>query len=246
MTLNLWRPTTDNDRGFSNFKPKLRKIAVDYSLLHATNSYTLHHYKVIEENHTIVLHLYRKVKGFKGYVHTTYQFDGEGNVEISLKGIPNKNLIKFGTSFGVSKTWNSYLYFGRGPHENYCDRKSGAHLGIYESNSHDFMHHYLRPQENGNRTEVKWFMMESQEQVGLIIEATKDNGFEFSAWPYSMNELEEKEHIHELHESEYITVNVDCAQRGVGGDYPGEAKLLDTYILHKKREYAYSFRLVRN
>jgi len=246
MTLNLWRPTTDNDRGFSNFKPKLRKLAVDFSLLHATNSYSLHHYKVIEENHTIVLQIYRKVKGFKGYVLTTYQFDGEGNVEISLKGTPNKNLIKFGTSFGVSKAWNSYLYFGRGPHENYCDRKSGAHLGIYESNSHDFMHHYLRPQENGNRTEVKWFMMESQEQVGLIIEATKDNGYEFSAWPYSMNELEEKEHIHELHESEYITVNVDCAQRGVGGDYPGEAKLLDTYILHKKREYAYSFRLVRN
>lgn len=246
LTLNFWRPITDNDRGLSNYQPRLRKFIVDFTGFKATNSYTMHHYTIQEEKNTVLITVYRSVKGFKGFVETSYQFDGEGNVEISVRGISKKELVKFGTSFGVSKDWSSYLYFGRGPHENYSDRCHGAHMGIYESNLYDFIHHYLRPQENGNRTDVKWFMMESLDQDGLIIESTKDSGVELSAWPYTMHELDEKEHINELSESEYITVNVDCIQRGVGGDYPGEAKLLDTYKLKKKREYAYSYRLVRN
>lgn len=246
MTLNFWRPITDNDRGLSNFVPGLKWLFVDEQGKYATQNYKVHHYKVEEDYHGIKVHMYRTVNGFKGFVDTTYHFDGEGNVDISMKGTPLKPLVKFGVSFGADIHWSSYLYFGRGPHENYCDRKYSAHMGIYESNTDDFIHHYLRPQENGNRTDVKWFMLESPEQEGLLIEATSDPGLEISVWPYTQTELDTKEHIHELERSDYLTVNVDYRQQGVGGDYPGEARRLKEYTLPAKKEYSYSFRLIRN
>ena len=245
VKLNLWRPETDNDRGFSNFKPKLKKYSIDTTYKKASMTYKASRYDIEDFNTTVTIKVYRKVKGFKGFVETEYTFDGEGNFEVSLEGTPKKELVRFGTTLAISKEWSSFLYFGKGPHENYMDRCSGAHMGIFESNSQDFIHRYMRPQENGNRQGVRWFIAESADQLGFMIEDTSGNGLNISAWPYTQEEIDGKEHDYELEESGFITLNIDGYQKGVGGDYPGMLSLLDKYKLKPGSPYKYSFKILR-
>lgn len=245
IRMDFWRAMTDNDRGYANFKPNLTTIINDYTYKKAHENYTLSSYEIEDNIGEVSIKVKRKVKGFKGFVETVYQFDGEGNIQISLKGIPKKDLVKFGMTMGISQDWNQFMYFGRGPHENYVDRCSGAFMGIYEATEDSFVHNYMRPQENGNRTGVQWFIAEDIDQIGLMIEDASGEGLEVSAWPYTVEELDMKEHLHELEKSNFITLNIDYKQKGVGGDYPGVATLMDQYKLESNKEYKYSFRILR-
>jgi beta-galactosidase len=108
---------------------------------------------------------------------------------------------------------------------------------------HDLIHNYVRPQENGNRTEVRWVAMTDENKSGLFVADYGGNLLNTSCWPYTLEDLEKADHIHELPRRNKITWNIDYKQRGVGGDVPALLRLHDEYKLKKKETYCYAFRI---
>lgn len=166
-----------------------------------------------------------------------------GKIKFYLKGTPKGGpILRFGMQFGLVKELDRVKWYGRGIHETYPDRKTGGKLGIWEMDVNDLEHHYMRPQENANRCDIRWVELSSQDnEKALKFTSPVDEPLCFSAWHYTQDELEAATHIHELKHSDITTFNYDLAQMGVGGDMPGDAKVREPYILHPGKEYEYSF-----
>jgi beta-galactosidase len=172
----------------------------------------------------------------------------KGNKEIIFENIftPSKDMIRFGMQMAIPKEFNKIRWYGRGPHENYWDRKLGAAIGIYSHTIDEFTHNYARPQENANRCDVRWIEFTNKEGIGILV--TGMPLLNVSAWPYSMDDLENSGHINELPHRDTITINLDYQQKGVGSQLTesclaqGEPTL-KKYRLEGNKEYSYKFKL---
>lgn len=152
----------------------------------------------------------------------------------------NNNLFqldRYGFRF-KTKLDDNIKFYGRGPHENYCDRKDSAMIGIYTGKISDFQHEYIVPQENGNHTDVRY--LEFGVKNGIRIEAV-DSPFEFSAHDYSMEELEQATHMHELNHDNVYEISIDGMQKGVGGDIPALACIKKPYKIVPRKLHKLSF-----
>ena len=130
-------------------------------------------------------------------------------------------------------------FFARGPHENYCDRKTSAPLGVYTGVVEDFQHDYLVPQENGNHCDARWLTVGGENGVRF---SAVEKPFEFSCHNYSKEALERATHLHELaHNSDGVYVFIDGAQRGVGGDVPALACVKKQYKIAPYKGHSFSF-----
>ena len=96
----------------------------------------------------------------------------------------------------VPSALSTMTWLGRGPHENYWDRHTGAAVGRYTGRVVDLVHDYVRPQENANRTDVRWLALTDASGAGLL--ASGLPLLSASAWPYTMQELESATHTNEL------------------------------------------------
>ena len=245
---NFWRPLTDNDREYANFVPALR-ILQDRSWEHATKRFKL------VSLHTTAPHVgmvcvtvLQQRKNFHGPVELTYTIESSGRVCLSMEGKPTKDLIRFGFTLPLPisgsqiSQWDCRWY-GRGPHETYCDRKLGAPIGIHSVRLDRLDPElYVRPQEYGNRTDVRWFaLMNRHTRQGLLCSSVGNDVLEFSARMWSQDEIEAADHVHELPVSRGTYLQIDHCQRGVGGDIPGFISLHRQYALPGRQTYAYTF-----
>ena len=185
----------------------------------------------------------QRVPCCKGDVITVFQIDGNGAVFVRHEICPKHDMLRIGFTMALKRDFRSFTWFGRGPHENYCDRKTGSAVGVYSFDVEALGHSYMRPQENGNRTELRWLEISDNSGSGILITG---NHFSFSAWPYSQEELEKAAHQHELKLQDFVTVNIDQMQCGVGGDYPGVAKLHEPYKIHKGKKYVFEYTISQN
>jgi beta-galactosidase len=175
---------------------------------------------------------------------TIYTVYGNGDIVIDVTLTPEgdklPDLPRFGMQIAMPGRFNKLSWLGRGPHETYWDRKTGGALGLYSGPVNEHVHTYVRPQENGNKSDVRWMSLTDRDGVGLI--AVGIPTIDVSAWPYTMQDLEKAKHIHELPQRDTITVNLDYKQMGVGGDDSWGARTHSEYTLPAKT-YRYSFRL---
>jgi beta-galactosidase len=111
---------------------------------------------------------------------------------------------------------------------------------VYSGPVEDQIHVYVRPQETGNKTDVRWMALTNRDGVGLL--AVGMPLLNVSAWPFTMEELEKAKHTFELPHDSTITVNLDYQQMGVGGDNSWGARTHPQYTLPPK-PYSYRFRL---
>ncbi len=153
---------------------------------------------------------------------------------------------RLGMSMRIDSAFNQLKWYGRGPQENYIDRSSGYKFGIYESTVEAQYVPYIRPQENGNLTEVRWAALRNQDNKGVFIAAKHD--MEFSALNYEWQDLDQMDkkvnkHTTDINPRPYVVVDMDYAQTGVGGDDSWGAKPLPAYRL-KPRKACYSVRIV--
>ena len=170
----------------------------------------------------------------------TYNVFGNAVIEISCNYTPKKEMLRFGMQMEIPGELKIATYYGRGPHENYWDRKTGAAIGLYYSGDNYLTHNYVRPQENGNRTDVRWVTLSDEKGSGLLIAGNPL--INFSVWPYSMEDLENAKHINELPTRDILTVNIDYKQLGVGGDNSWGFRPHHKYRLDKKNTlYSYGF-----
>ncbi len=175
----------------------------------------------------------------------TYTIYASGDIyvenTIDVKGDSLGDLPRFGMQAEIDGEFNNMSWFGRGPNESYWDKKRGQAIGIYSGKIEDLIHQYVYPQENANRTDVRWVSWTNNKGKGILVSGNKP--LSVSAWPYTMDDLEKAKHINELTQRDNITINIDYKQRGVGGDNSWGAPVHEEYTLQPGRTYSYSFRL---
>ncbi len=166
-----------------------------------------------------------------GCIKTDYQL----HITDSLPHIP-----EVGMQGGIKNDYRMISWYGRGPLENYVDRRTGFDVGIYKKDIQNFMEPYVMPQENGNRTDVRWMYLSNSQNEGVLIVA--DSLLSMNAWPYTEDNINTAKHTNELKESGYITLNIDLKQMGVGGNdsWSPVAQPLEKYQI-PATDYQYSF-----
>lgn len=137
-------------------------------------------------------------------------------------------------------------YYGRGPEENYWDRNTGSDVGVYQTTAEKMFVPYVRPQEMGNRTDVRWVALTNSAGVGLLasgLPAAERPLLEFSALHFTPEDLESAAHPYQLKRHAEITLRLNGRQTGIGGDDGWGARPHPEYTLQADKSYRYSFRL---
>ena len=233
---NLYRPLTDNDRGYFNFVPKLLRFLPLYRWRKAQSQLVCKRCVVRQTNDSVVVTLHWKAP-MTAKLKTEYTVYPDGAVHMRLSGqCKRMQLLRFGLRTGVRSDLYHALWYGRGPEECYSDRKTGQKIALHRLDAQQLPHLYVRPQENGNRTDVRMLALANDAGQGVCI--TADKSMDFSLLPYSQEKIDDAEHIHELVPDEYLSLHLDAAQCGVGGDLPGVAALHPPYIL-QPGEYSF-------
>jgi beta-galactosidase len=173
----------------------------------------------------------------------TYTVNGIGKLQVEASYIPKSDDIplipKFGMRMRLPSELNTVDWYGRGPFENYPDRKTGYLVGLYELKLENFITNYVVPQDNANRCDVRWFKFSGQ-KTGSV----KVTGLQplcFRAWPYTEDDLEKTRHDYQLPERDFINLNIDLNIHGVGGDDSWGAKTMDRYTYPGNKPYQYGF-----
>ena len=178
-----------------------------------------------------------------GMTRVRLDFLPEGAVRVDATLAPTNGLPEIprvGLTFEVPKTFADVRWFGLGPWENYCDRATAATVGIWQMPIAELNHDtYVKPCEQGYRTDVRWLEL-SGGGTKLKVSAVEPN-FGFNVWDYTQAAAEGPLHWFEVRRSDVLTVNVDAAQMGVGGDDCWGAQTHAWWRLLPGREYRLSF-----
>lgn len=144
---------------------------------------------------------------------------------------------------GIERSYENLEWFGKGSMENYIDKNYGADEGVYKLPINQFMENYVVPQENGNRTDVRWMFLANKQKDGLLIVA--DSLLSMSAWPYTEENIQNAKHTNKLTDAGFVTLNIDLIQMGVGGNdsWSDVAAPLEQYQI-KAKDYHYAFYLL--
>jgi beta-galactosidase len=172
-----------------------------------------------------------------------YQLNGKGQLQTELTYTPRCDTIphipKIGMRMQIPADYNLIEWYGRGPYENYPDRKTGSLIGIYNSKLENFITHYPAPQDNANRCDVRWFSMSTQNNNSIKITGLQP--LCFRAWPYTEEDLETARHDYQLPVRDFVNLNIDLNIHGVGGDDTWGAKTMEKYTNPGNKPYYYGF-----
>jgi len=237
---NFWRAQTDNDSAGMNWMLTnlgLWRIAGPERVVTFTQAAQLAGRRQITVHGTMA----------EGHVDWTqrYEVSPEGVVHVAVQIMTETDMPempRMGQQFALHRGYDTVTWFGRGPHENYIDRRVAAFVGRYSMPLQEFTHDYVRPQENANRTDVRWIAFTNPTGQGLLAVQGRTL-LSVSAWPYSQADLEQATHIHELPSRDFVTVNLDHRQRGVGGINSWGAQPLPNHTIPSGL-YQYDFALV--
>ena len=235
VRFNFRRALTDNDRGWK--VGEKMKIWQDAGLHYTVQQF---HITSSDKDKTVIKgeYAFTDSKATAIIEHTVF---ANGTIEIEYNiSIPLNlpNIPRIGLQFEIEKELQNIDWYGRGPHENYIDRESGAAIGIYQTTLNQWITPYVRPQENSNRGGIRWLRF-SQGTHQLQFSAVGEP-FCASAWPYTMSTLEQTTHDFELKMHNNIIVDIDCNQMGVGGDCSWGLPVLQKYQI-KPGKYQYKF-----
>ena len=239
---NFWRAPTDNDYG-ARLPQRLNvwKTVVDSltpmdftyekknSQWQVTSKYRL---DSVQGELQLEYHL---SAGGELMVNQTLELDEESEAPM---------LFRVGMEMALPKEFNKLRYYGRGPHENYSDRKNSALINIYDQSVEDQFYPYIRPQETGNKSDVRWLELRSDR---LILNVKGKELFNFTALHYLMKDLDDGEirdqrHAASLTERDLTNLFIDRAQMGLGSINSWGRLPLEKYRLTEK-EYHHIFKI---
>ena len=257
LKLNLWRAPIDNDRG-SLFDPANQASeSKENGLMYATQWYKNGLDRMDYRNLTYTIKpLFRgravkiTVKGTYGSDQpmkfdflTAYTIFGDGEVFVDNTIVnDNKQLMsipKIGMNLIVPKEMDNFQWYGRGIHQSYQDKKQSAFVGVYANQVADNYWPYIKPQENGNKTDVKWAALTNDNGVGFLIN-TQQELINLSVHRYSLENLTNAKHTKDVKDAGNITFNIDYKQMGVGGDDSWNPRIHEEFLL-KDPYYRYFF-----
>lgn len=151
-------------------------------------------------------------------------------------------LPRVGLKMEVPATFDKMNWYGRGPHESYWDRKYAARLGVFSSTVAEQYVNYSKPQEHGNKTDVRWMALTNHEKTGLLISHGEEGPLNMNPSIYTIENVTEAQHPYDLVEQEFITMTVDWQQSGIGGDDSWNPRTHPEFQL-TENSYKFSVRL---
>ncbi|NOU65558.1 DUF4981 domain-containing protein [Paenibacillus sp. LMG 31461] len=236
---NFWRASIDNDKG-----NKLPERSATWK--EAGQERKLHTMHVRTYGGEVEIAVTYSLPTTRSSIcNLLYVVTGDGRIQIREELLPGHNLPEIpeiGMMFRLDASFENLKWYGKGPHENHWDRAESARLGIYQGKVVDQYVPYLRPQECGNKTEVRWAELTRVDGIGLRIEGA--SAVELNALPYTPSELEAHDHMYKLPPSDKVALRVNYRQMGVGGDDSWMSKTHPEFTLYANRSYAYSFSLI--
>ena len=216
---NFWRAVTDNDMGAglqSRFKawrnPIMNLTAISAAKVGKVGARVVAVYDMPDVKATLTI---------------TYDIDGEGamTVQQQMKTTPDakvSNLLRFGMVMDLDYNMDKSEFYGRGPIENYIDRKASQNIGIYKQTADQQFYPFIRPQETGTKSDIRWWKQTTAEGLGFCITAV-NNYFDACALHYNISDLDEgdqkaQRHSPEVPKSKYTELSINLAHFGLGGE----------------------------
>jgi len=253
---NFWRAPTDNDfgNGLDKRSHVWRKAGEQKTVKSAT---------VKQVGNEVVVNFNFDINNEKKQVianyNSSYTVLGSGEVVVSnnFKMVKDSlpEIVRFGMNLVMPREFDQMSWLGRGPHESYQDRYTSALVGLYSGAVADQYFAYIRPQENGNKIDVRWMSISNKEGLGLefigvpllSVSAHHQIMEDFESPGRTDGRVKEGEkmvrrHINDVVPRDLTSINIDYKQMGVGGDDSWGAWTHDEYRLREK-EYNYSFRI---
>ena len=239
LTPNFWRAPTDNDYGaglqnrYAAWKNPVLKLT---SLKHAI------------ENEQAVVRAEYDMQSIGGKLFLTYTINNLGAVKVNQKMVADKSkkvseMFRFGMQFRMPLAFNEIEYYGRGPVENYSDRNHAAMLGKYRQTVEEQFYLYIRPQETGTKTDIRWWRLLNIGGNGL--QFVSDAPFSASALNYTIESLDDgagkdQRHSPEVEKANFTNFCIDKAQTGLACVNSWGAIPLEKYRL-PYQDYELSF-----
>jgi beta-galactosidase len=242
----FWRAPTDND--FGNGMPsnlgiwrsahqnkKLKRIAVGEQTKDGISVRAEYELTAIAVPYTVDY-----------FIHNDGSMQLTASIDMTGRDLPE--LPRFGMRMQLPPMFDSLRYYGRGPLENYSDRNEASFVGLYSGKVKDQWFDYIRPQENGYKTDVRWLSLTNNSGRGILIQGLQPIGF--SALHHSVESMDpgltkKQQHPTDLVPDNNVYLHIDYKQRGVGGDDSWGALPHPEYRLtDKKYSYSYIIRLV--
>jgi beta-galactosidase len=265
---NFWRAVTDND-----FGNQMQVKNIEWKKASLFSEVTAIISNQVSANE-VELKVTYQLPGVATQFTSIYTINGNGviRIENTLGTTDYKgDLPRIGMRMQLPKQYNEMTYFGRGPWENYQDRKSSAFVDLYTSTVSNQYVPYIRPSENGYKTEVRWVSLINKNGNGLMVVAKNTkNGLGISALhmpnedfdttpgldyggstaidkKYQIDRIPEvnnAKHTTDIKEQDLVELNIDLMQRGVGGDDSWYSKPQEKYLINGAIEHHYSFYLI--
>jgi beta-galactosidase len=240
---DFWRAPIDNDYG--NNMPVRCAIWREAGIKRKIEAVSLKHISPSQ----IQIEVEATLPAGDSHYKTLYNIYGSGDLVVTNSFVPGSEslpeLPRFGMQMILPVEFDNITWFGRGPHENYWDRNTGAAVGIYSGKVMEQYHPYIRPQENGYKTDVRWVALTNKEGLGLLavgLPLISTGASHFLTDDYEYGPEKDQRHPTDMKKRDLVVFNVDFRQMGVGGDTSWGAKPHDEYMLFPK-SYSYTFRL---
>ncbi|MEG1585388.1 MAG: DUF4981 domain-containing protein, partial [Bacteroidales bacterium] len=244
---NFWRPLTDNDvaNGTSERCGIWKKT-----------SPTLTGFNINKENERqITVQTTYQLASGAGYAEYLYTILPDGIIKVDFSyrndGKTLPEMPRFGMNMIIPADYQQMNWFGRGPHENYADRKTSALVGRYEHTVTEQYHPYVRAQETGNKCDVRWFTLSDKNGKGILIRGSQP--LSVSAWNFDQETIDyvpfaiERRHGGSIRPKDFVWVNIDLLQMGVGGDNTWGAQVHPEYtITPLDRSYSFTIEPLAN
>ena len=251
---NLWRKPTDNDYGNG-----MARISSGWK--GASENQTISDIKMIKGDVFVGIRVSVEYPDIASSGEISYNSYGDGRIIVTHKFEPAReglpNLPKFGMRMTIPKEYDDLTWFGNGPHESYLDRKASSRVDVFSGKVSEQYHPYVRPQENGNKTDVRWATLRNEMGHGIMITGLLslnashfvpedyDDGFIIDRSDGNMKARRDKKSMHttDLKESDIIHLDIDHLQMGVGGEDSWGAQPLAKYQIEPKN-YSYQFMII--
>lgn len=239
---NFWRAPTDNDFGVN-----LQRYANVWRT--AGHGARIESLRVTKHEHSATVVCDMSLSGIDSRWVAAYTLHADGRLDVDLRFTPGglrlPEMPRLGLLFRLPSEFEQLRWYGRGPNENYVDRKTDALLGIYKSTVTEQFYPYLRPQETGNKTDVRWIELTDSNGFGLKI--TGKQALQTTALHYQSEDLDpgltkKQQHPSDVVPSKEVFLSVDLFQRGLGAVHSWGAQPMQSYRFDA-RPYQYAFTL---
>ena len=238
--MNFWRAPTDNDFG-SEEQYNLR-------LWDAASYNIIWKFKNQEGNNKEVTFSYEgKLRAIDAKVLLSYTVNGDGSlgVDVKFNALSDElpEMMRFGMLMSLPKELSNFAWYGRGPWENYVDRKKDAFMGVWEGRVADQAFPYYRPQETGNKTDVRWLTLTDDSGKGVLVQGSQPLSVSaLNNYPEDLDPgtTKKQQHWSDVLPLDEVVLCVDLFQRGLGGLDSWRTRPFDAYRFMEK-EYSYSY-----